>query len=227
MVYAKMSMQGTHWDNTYSDNKKIWGDKPSELAILAMNYLKESTQFRNSQDIFILDLGCGYGRDAIFLAQHLPCHILGLDSSEKAIQMGRESIPKGLKNRIELLCYDFSHVSDKYDVIFISNLYHLLKPMERATLLDTIKRCLKVEGLLFLSAFSIRDPQHFGKGHPVEGEPNSFIDEHYMHVSSRSDLEKDFDFIEINALYEREFQEKRSTGKHHHICWMLMGKGRS
>ncbi len=219
-----MMQHGIPWDNTYSSNKKVWGDQPSQLAVLAMNFLKESDQFKKQQDIFILDLGCGYGRDAIFLAQNLPCHILGLDNSEKAIEMARESLPKELEKRIELLCYDFSHVTDKYDVIFVSNLYHLLKPEERQKLRETIKRCLKTGGQLFLSAFSIRDPQHFGKGQKVEEDPNTFIDEIYMHFSTRQDLEKEFEFINIHALFEREFDEKRSTGIHHHICWMLMGK---
>jgi cyclopropane fatty-acyl-phospholipid synthase-like methyltransferase len=217
-------MQGITWDKTYSNDKKVWGDKPSELAIFAMNYLKESSQFGKAPDIFILDLGCGYGRDAIFLAQNLPCHILGLDNSEKAIEMARESLPKDMEKRVELLCFDFSSVTDKYDVIFAANLYHLLKPVERAKLRDTIKRCLKTDGMLFLSAFSVRDPQHFGRGAPAEGEINSFLDERYMHFSTREELEQEFGFVDIHALFEWEFREKRSTGEHHHISWILMGR---
>ena len=214
------------WNQTYSQSKKVWGDKPSELAVLARNYLKESSDYKDAADIFILDLGCGYGRDAIFLAQNLPCHILGLDNSAKAIEMGRESLPKDLEKRIELLCYDFSHVRDKYDVIFIANLYHLLRPEARTKLKQTVKRCLKTGGLLFLSAFSVRDPEHFGKGVPVENEENSFQDERYMHFSTREEMEKDFDFLDIHALFEWDFLEERSTGTHHHISWILIGKMR-
>jgi cyclopropane fatty-acyl-phospholipid synthase-like methyltransferase len=220
-------MQGKTWNNTYSKDNKVWGDKPSELALFAGNYLKESEQFKASQDIFLLDLGCGYGRDAIFLAQYLlSCHILGLDNSEKAIEMARESIPKELEKRIELLCYDFSHVIDKYDVIVVSNLYHFLKPDERIKLRETIKRCLKKNGLLFLSTSSVRDPQHFGLGTPVENEPNTFQDERYIYFCTRQDMEKEFDFVNISALFERDFREERTTGAHHHISWILMGKMR-
>jgi len=212
------------WNSTYDNDKKVWGDKPSELAVVAYNYLKESQQFNCRKDIFILDLGCGYGRDAVFLAQHLPCHILGLDSSEAAIQMARHSLSSDLKKRIELLCFDFSQVSDKYDVVFISNLYQLLKPEERAKLRETLKRCLKEDGVCFLSTFSVRDPQHFGKGAPVEGEPNSFLDVRYLHLSTREELENDFNFLNISALYERQFHEPRSTRDHDHIAWILMGR---
>ena len=212
------------WNHTYKSDKKVWGDKPSELAIVAYNYLSESQAFKNRKDIFILDLGCGYGRDAIFLAQNLPCQILALDDSEAAIEMARYSLKSGLEKKIELLCYDFAQVSDKYDVIFVSNLYQFLGPEERTKLRETVKRCLKIDGIFFLSTFSVRDPQHFGKGTPVAGESNSFVDVRYLHLSDREELDKDFDFLNIFALYEREFHEPRSTRDHDHISWILMGK---
>jgi cyclopropane fatty-acyl-phospholipid synthase-like methyltransferase len=214
------------WDQAYNQDKKTWGDRPSELAILASNYLKECSQFKGAADIFILDLGCGYGRDAIFLAQNLPCHILGLDSSTQTIEIGRESLPKDLEKRVELLSYDFSHVRDKYDVIFTANLYHLLTPDSRIKLRQTVKRCLKAGGLLFLSALSVNDPEHFGKGTPVENETNSFLDERYLHFSTRLEMEKAFDFLDVHALFEWEYREESSTGTHHHVSWILMGKMR-
>jgi SAM-dependent methyltransferase len=220
----EMPLQRTHWNKTYTNEKKVWGDQPSPLAVYTCNILKENSTFKKAPDIFILDLGCGYGRDAVFLAQNLPCHVLGLDSSEKAIEMARESIPKTLSNRIELLCYDFTHVSDKYDVIFMANLYHVLGPVERDQLRSTIKRCLKNDGLLFLSTLSLKDPQHYGKGAAVENEKYAFIDEIYLHFSSRADLEKEFNFLNINALFERDYRERHATGEHHHVSWMMMGK---
>ena len=212
------------WNTTYSSDKKVWGDRPSELAVVAYNYLRESQGFRNRKDIFILDLGCGYARDAVFLAQNLPCHILGLDNSQAAIDIAKHSLKGDLEKRVELLCYDFTNVSDKYDVIFLSNLYPLLKPEERAKLRETVKRCLKSDGVFFLSTFSVRDPQHFGKGTPVEGDSNSFMDVRYVHLSTRDELEKDFDFLTISALYEREFHEPHSTRDHDHVSWILIGK---
>jgi len=212
------------WNKTYNHEKRVWGDQPSEAAIFAYNYLKQSQQFRDSKDIFVLDMGCGYGRDAVLLARDLPCHILGLDSSEYAIELARESLPKEFEKRIELLCYDFSHVNDKYDVILVSNLYQLLKPDERSKLRETLKRCLKTDGIIFLGTLSTRDPQHFGKGRPVKNETNSFIEDVYIHFCTREELEKDFDFLNISALFEREYNEPHSPADHHHITWVLIGK---
>jgi cyclopropane fatty-acyl-phospholipid synthase-like methyltransferase len=219
-----MPMQRTPWNKTYNDEKKVWGDQPSPLAVYTATILKENSQFKKATDIFLLDLGCGYGRDAIFLAQNLPCHILGIDVSEKAIEMARESIPRTLINRIELLCYDFGQVSDKYDIILVANLYHILGPDQRDKLRTTIKRCLKKGGLLFLNALSVNDPQHYGKGVPVENEKNAYIDDMYLRFSSRADLDKEFSFLTINALFEKDYRERHASGEHHHITWLLMGK---
>jgi hypothetical protein len=126
--------------------------------------------------------------------------------------------------RVELLCYDFSRVNDRYDIILASSLYQILKPEERDKLRETVKRCLKQNGLLFLSTLSVQDPQHFGQGTPIENDPNSFQQEKFVHFSTREELEKDFDFLNISALFEREYIEPRFSGNdHHHISWILIG----
>jgi cyclopropane fatty-acyl-phospholipid synthase-like methyltransferase len=204
--------------------KKVWGDRPSELALMAYNYLSQSIRYKSNKDIFILDIGCGYGRDAIFLASKLPCHILGVDSSEEGIAMARASLSGELKKRIELLAYDFSRVNDKYDVIFAANLYEGLKPAGRAKLTDTIKRCLKTGGVFFLSALSVNDPQHSSRAEDNNKTSVPDADYSHLHFSTREGLEKDFSFLKIHALYEREYEEPRAKGaNHHHISWLLLG----
>jgi cyclopropane fatty-acyl-phospholipid synthase-like methyltransferase len=214
------------WDRTYSSEKKIWGEKPSELAHFAVSSLKQNSRINGKSDLFILDLGCGYGRDAVYLTNHLPCHILGLDNSEKAIELAHEFISDKLKKRIELLCYEFTHVSDKYDVILASNLYQIITREKREKLVETVKRCLKTDGLFFLSTLSVRDPQHTREsGIPVENDPNTFLSEKgiSIHLSTREELEEAFSFLNISALFEREYDEPRSTEDHHHISWLMMG----
>jgi cyclopropane fatty-acyl-phospholipid synthase-like methyltransferase len=214
------------WDKAYTNEKKVWGEKPSELAHFAVSTLKHSSRFQGKSDLFILDLGCGYGRDAVYLANHLPCHILGLDNSQKAISMAADFISEKLKKRIELLCYDFTHVSDKYDVIVASNLYQIINKETRHKLAETVKRCLKTDGVFFMSTLSVRDPQHSTEGGtPVEEDQNTFISARGIgiHLATRDELEKAFNFLNISALFEREYDEPRSTESHHHISWILMG----
>jgi hypothetical protein len=112
-------------------------------------------------------------------------------------------------------------------MVFASNFYHLLKMEERQALRDTIKKRLKPGGMLFLSMLSPNDPEHFGKGKPVENEDNSFQDETFLHFCTREELERDFSFLSIKELSEHEYYEPRSNGEvHHHILWLLMGVNR-
>jgi len=103
----------------------------------------------------------------------------------------------------------------------------LLKKEERRALRNTIKKRLKPDGMIFLSMLSPRDPEHYGKGKPVENEVNSFYDQRYLHFCTREELEKDFSFLTIKELSEHEYFEPRSNNEvHHHIIWLLAGVNR-
>ena len=109
-------------------------------------------------------------------------------------------------------------------MVFMSNLYHTLTPEERERLRETVKMNLRHDGHLFLSTLSVNDPEHYGKGKPVENEVNSFIGVKYVHLCTRQELEADFDFIDIKELFEHEYDEPRTDGKHHHVSWIMYGR---
>jgi len=212
-----------NWDEKYRGNNRIWGNDPSELAPIAVAYLQRHTL---GQDLSILDIGCGYGRDTTYFANHLKGKFVGIDSSREAINMAK-SMRQAATN-IEFRCHSFAKVDgEEYDVVFASNLYLLLKSDERAALRETISKLLKPEGCLFLGALSTNDPQEYGKGTPVPGEPNSFKGKSYRHFCTREELLEDFGFLEIKVLYEHEYDEPRAKGDpHHHISWILIGSRR-
>jgi cyclopropane fatty-acyl-phospholipid synthase-like methyltransferase len=214
------------WDNTYRNQQHVWGDRPSALAAFACHYLQGIKS--SGKAIEILDIGCGYGRDATYLARNVDCHILGIDNSSEAIDMAGKALAADLEARVRFQCCDFAQINDgKFYIVFASNFYHLLKKEERQALRNTIKQRLKPGGLLFLSTLSPKDPEHFGKGQAVEAEPNSFHDQRFLHFCTREELEKDFSFLTVKELSEQEYYEPRSNGEvHHHILWLLLGVNR-
>jgi len=210
------------WDNAYKDSGNIWGERPSELAIAMAKYLRGHKT--NDNMISILDIGCGYGRDALYFLGHFRCEILGIDGSEKAIDLAKKAAVS--RKNMKFQCCDFTELGkDSYDVVFISNLYQLLRRSEREELRRTVMKVIKPNGLLFLSTLSISDPEHYGKGAPFSDESNSFMDKVFLHFCTRNELEKDFKFLTIGELYEHEYYEPRATGEtHHHISWILIGE---
>jgi cyclopropane fatty-acyl-phospholipid synthase-like methyltransferase len=211
------------WDNIYRNQQHIWGDRPSALADFTCHYLQGVKS--SDKTIDILDLGCGYGRDATYLALNINCRILGIDNSVEAIEMAKKELPADLESRIRFQCGDFRQVPEgKFEIVFASNFYHLLKMKERQAFRNTIKRSLKSGGMLFLSTLSPRDPEHFGKGKPVDNEENSYQDQRFLHFCTREEMETDFSFLTIKELSEHEYYEPRSNGDvHHHILWILRG----
>lgn len=211
------------WDNTYRTNQHVWGNRPSALAAFACHYLQSIEP--SGKAIEILDLGCGYGRDTIYLARSINCHVLGIDNSSEAIEMAGKALAADLESRVIFHCCDFRQIAEeKFEIVFASNFYHLLKLEERKALRNTIKKMLKPSGMLFLSTLSPRDPEHFGKGKRIENEDNSFQDKTFLHFCTREELETDFSFLTIKELSEHEYYEPRSNGQvHHHILWILIG----
>ena len=213
-----------NWDDEYAGNRKIWGDLPSELAIVMVDYLCESRP--GKRRLRVLDIGCGYGRDEIYLSKQLNCNIKAIDSSEKAISAARNAASELNISNVEFVMCNFTELAEgEYDVVFISNLYHSLEARERKELRDKLKNLLRLNSMLFLNALSINDTEEYGKGAPVENEPHSFQGKKYLHFGTGEELRSDFDFLSISELYERKYDEPHYQGKtHHHISWILIGQ---
>jgi SAM-dependent methyltransferase len=208
-----------NWNQSYINQGAVWGTQPSELAIFACEYL---SGLKTPNKFEIADLGCGYGRDVLYLAKTLGCSVTGIDSSTKAISLARESCPPELGNRVQFRCADFNDTDKSYSVVFASNLYQVLTVSERIRLVQSIKECLRPDGLLFLSTLSTNDPEEYGRGVPIAGEDNSFEREKFLHFSTRAELEKEFAFLKIERLVEHEYLEPHAGARtHRHISWML------
>ena len=64
-----------YWDKEYEHKSRLWGEAPSVLAVAAVDYLKKFKKDDSTPGI--LDIGCGYGRDAFHYAEYLECTVCG------------------------------------------------------------------------------------------------------------------------------------------------------
>jgi len=106
------------WDAEYSKNRQIWGERPSELALEAAKRLTRS----KGRPLRVLDVGCGYGRDTVHVAKSLGFRVLGIDVSEKAVELGRENAANALARGAEFKVIDFRDLREFFDVVLVSNL---------------------------------------------------------------------------------------------------------
>jgi cyclopropane fatty-acyl-phospholipid synthase-like methyltransferase len=212
------------WNEEYNRLNKPWGEQPSELAVLAVAYLKKNAHV--SADPTLLDIGCGYGRDALHLHDQLGLAVSGIDSAPKAIELANSARDAARCSSVSFSCADFLKIkASRYDILYASNVYQLLEPDERKKFREKVKSMLKAGGLFFLSAHSSNDPQHRGTGTPHPTEANTICDGKYLHLCTGEELRKDFGFLDIKVLKEHEYMEPRADGAvHHHISWILIGQ---
>jgi len=124
----------------------------------------------------LLELGCGNGRDAVFLAS-LGLQVRALDMSETTIQ----ALQGGNIQNAEFVCGDFVspdfHAPDSYDYAYSRFTIHSINHNQEQVLISNIYRGLREGGKLFIEVRSINDPL-FGKGKLVERNAY-FYDNHY------------------------------------------------
>jgi SAM-dependent methyltransferase len=209
------------WDAEYHKYRQIWGERPSELALEAAKRLVR----HKGRPLRVLDIGCGYGRDSIYIAKSLGFRVLGVDISEKAIEMARENSLKAQATKAEFKIADFSDLRSYFDVVLVSNLYHLLPPEGRRDLAEHVARLLGPDGVLYLNAISINDGEHYGVGTPVPGEENTWVDGKYLHLSTEEELRREFFALTIRELYEHEYEEPHPGARtHYHKAWILVAE---
>jgi SAM-dependent methyltransferase len=218
-----IDVPGSDWDAVYADRGRVWGDVPSELARRAVARLRSSS----SAGLGVLDLGCGYGRDSFFLAAELGCRVTGLDPSGRAIEMARAAASG--RPAVEFVLGDLATWREnlgkdalRYDVVIVANLYHLLGPDERRALRADVAAVLATGGWLFLNALAVGDPQHYGRGQPVAGERESWVDRGYIHFCTRVELERDFVVAGVLSVEGLAYEEVHPDGAmHRHRAWFL------
>ncbi len=148
-IYSKV------WD---ANGRICWGYYPSDKSKLKFENAGQRHVERMASMIHfdfnskILDLGCGNGVTAIWLAQHFGCQVVGLDPSQTNINKARELASKaGITNKVSFVCgtiqegafkdNEFSHIWSN------AALCHIPEKQRKATFTE-IHRVLCAEGIL-------------------------------------------------------------------------------
>jgi len=119
----------------------------------------------------VLDLGCGTGENAIFLAQN-GFSVVGIDLVPSAIEKAKQKA-KGLGLEIDFSVGDALHLrfhSDEFDSVIDSGLFHIFDDKRRLAYIDQIAKVLRPEGGYFMLCFSEKEPTDWGGPRRVSKE---------------------------------------------------------
>lgn len=66
----------------------------------------------------VLDIGCGWGGMAIYIARHFDCEVVGVTLSDEQHAMARERVKRaGLESRVDIRIQDYRHVEGTFDAV--------------------------------------------------------------------------------------------------------------
>ncbi|MCD4759984.1 class I SAM-dependent methyltransferase [archaeon] len=113
----------------------------------------------------VLDVGCGEGFYAIYLASK-GFDVTGIDISENAIKLAKENATKqGVKIKFMALDVDdLDIINDKFDFVFEWAILHHIIPEQRNKYLENIKRILNKKGKYLSICFNNQNPDFGAKG---------------------------------------------------------------
>jgi SAM-dependent methyltransferase len=102
----------------------------------------------------VLELGCGFGRNAAYLAE-LGCDVLAVDFSAEAIQRARKRA-RPVSGSVEYRCcsiFEAQFTEDSYDLVYDSGCFHHVAPHRRKNYVDLVHAALKPGGSYGLVCF--------------------------------------------------------------------------
>ncbi len=197
------------WESTYSNNEKMWGEKPTDNAFTVCEL------FRKQGIKNILIPGFGYGRNAKVFAEN-GIQVTGIEISETAITRAKKHFRKDVvihQGSVTNMPFD-NHL---YEGIYCYSLIHLLKPTERVKLIDDCYQQLQPGGLMVFVAISVNDTR-FGVGKKISENtfqsPNGLA----LYFYDKEAVEREFSDYGIIELSEINEPLKNPT----EICWMVV-----
>ena len=137
------------FEDVYKKEKNYFGMEPHKLTINIIKYKKTGN---------VLDLGCGEGRDAIFLAKK-GFKVTAIDFSTTGI---KNLLEKAKREKVKIITKieDIKKFSfnKKYDAIISFSVLQFLKRNEVFNIIKKMKKNTKIRGLNIITAFNEKNP---------------------------------------------------------------------
>ena len=140
----------TDYEMVFKKNRHALGDPSKEFVKFFDSYDRNHAS--------ILDLGCGQGRDALFIAR-LGHRVIGIDHSPSGIRdLLEDAENEGLV--IEAQVADIRSYSPDcaYDIVIIDRTLHMLDPEDQLSVLQTMLDAVCADGFMLIADESSNIP---------------------------------------------------------------------
>lgn len=115
----------------------------------------------------VVDLGCGPGRDTLFLAKQ-GFQVVAIDRSPEAIQQLQFQVARLALQNVQAICHNLETVTfpdPSYHLINMANVLHFLSKEPAIELLNRVKAVLCPGGRVTIQAFTTEDVLYPARQH--------------------------------------------------------------
>ena len=213
-----------NWEIVEKDNK-YWNTPAKEVYFLAEDW-------RDKSFSELLDVGCGLGRNAIFMAKQ-GFNVSTFDLSEHSVETTKQKAKEQNVNLKSICVADMLNMpypDNSFDCLLAINVISHTDKIGFDKILSEIKRVLRPNGEAY---FTVGSKESYWFTNPacipvddytkirVEDGPENGIPHFYINDDDCKTLFNDFKIIEINNI--RELTQYGNFSPHYHI-WLKNNK---
>jgi SAM-dependent methyltransferase len=133
----------TDYEKLYQEQRHALGEPTKEFVTFFDQYEKENAA--------VLDVGCGQGRDALFIARR-GHQVTGLDISRTGVaQLLEDALREGLPIQAHVADLRDYAPQETYDVLLIDRTLHMLDRETRLQVLERLLRATREGGYLLIA----------------------------------------------------------------------------
>lgn len=137
----------TEYEKKYNGQDYYWGITPNRLCYEVMKLKPPVKPYR------VLDIGCGEGKDAVFLAKN-GYIVSAFDAAKKGLEKARELAQL---HHVDVNFYQANineyELVDDYDIIYSSGVFHYLTQNKRKQFVQSLKEHTTANGIHALNVF--------------------------------------------------------------------------
>ncbi len=139
------------WDDFFADRKRqcpFFVDKPDENLVTCL----DTGQIKLGR---ALELGCGNGRNAVYMALH-GCQVDAVDFSRNAIEWAT-ALAREKHADVNFKCtsiFELDIKAHEYDIVYDCGCFHHLPPHRRKSYLELVTKAIKPAGRFGLVCFT-------------------------------------------------------------------------
>lgn len=213
------------WNKEYKDSSHLnLSENPSEELVFFCNWIEKELGEGALSMMNILDVGCGNGRNLLYLAKNFGSSGYGYDISVEAINIAKKSLGevKNVEFGVSDLREPLGLENESIDLVLDLMVSHHLTKDEHKKYMEEILRVMKKDGWLLWKTFLRDDDMHAkkmikdSKARGLSKEDNGYIHPEfgfYEYVWSEEELREYVEpYFKVHTI--RRSKAHRGKGNH-------------